>query len=119
MSDTIELVGIRAFGRHGVLPAERRDGQEFVVDAVLSVDTRAAAASDRLDDTVDYGSLVAAIAADVERDPVDLIETLAQRIADTCLARAGVEAVTVRVHKPGAPIAVPFSDVVVSITRSR
>ena len=77
--------GIECFGHHGVFDFERRDGQIFVVDLVLGLDTRPAAASDDLRDTVDYGSLVAAVKAAVETDPVDLIETLAQRIADVCL----------------------------------
>jgi dihydroneopterin aldolase len=55
----------------------------------------------------------------VENDPVDLIETLAQRIADTCLQHAGVEDVEVTVHKPHAPIQAAFDDVSLTINRSR
>ena len=98
---------------------ERRDGQEFVVDVVLHVDTRAAASADDLARTVDYGSLAQDIHDAVARDPVDLIETLAARIAALCLAREGVRTVEVTVHKPQAPVPVAFSDVSVSIVRSR
>ena len=118
MTDRIELVGLRARGFHGVLEHERRDGQEFVVDVSLDVDTSSAAATDDLGETVDYGVLAQSIAAVVAGDPVDLIETLAQRIADVCLVDRRVRAVDVAVHKPSAPVTVPVEDVVVRIHRS-
>lgn len=117
--DELSVLGIECFAHHGVFEAERRDGQRFVVDLVLGVDTTPAAASDDLRDTVDYGSLVAAVKSAVETDPVDLIETLAQRIADVCLLEARVEWTTVTVHKPEAPIDATFADVVLTITRKR
>ncbi|MFN8125245.1 MAG: dihydroneopterin aldolase [Candidatus Nanopelagicales bacterium] len=117
MTDRILLRGLRARGFHGVLPEERRDGQEFIVDVELSSDTRAAAASDDLADTVDYAAVAAAVLEVVTGDPVDLIETLAQRIADTCLTFVGVDAVEVTVHKPEAPVGVPFTDVELRIRR--
>jgi dihydroneopterin aldolase len=117
--DRIELVGLRAKGFHGVLDFEREQGQEFVVDVVLHVDTRAAAAADDLAETVDYGAVAVAVSDVVTGDPVDLIETLAARVADACLAAARVDAVDVAVHKPQAPIPVPFADVVVRVHRRR
>ena len=117
MTDRIELLGLRARGFHGVLEHERRDGQDFVVDVGLDVDIAAAAASDDLAQTVDYGTLAESIAAVVSGDPVDLIETLAQRIADVCLRDARVRAVDVAVHKPSAPVTVPVEDVIVRIRR--
>jgi dihydroneopterin aldolase len=119
MTDRVTLRGLRGHGRHGVLAQERQTGQPFVVDVVLGLDTRPAAASDALADTVDYGVLATTVVGIVEGDPVDLIETLAQRIADACLAHAYVEEVEVTVHKPEAPIPVPFEDVAVTIVRSR
>lgn len=119
VSDQIALRGLRAFGYHGVLPEERREGQRFVIDAVLSVDTRAAAASDDLADTVDYGGLAKQLRAAVESDPVDLIETLAQRLADLCLASERVLAVEITVHKPEAPTGVDIDDVTITINRDR
>jgi 7,8-dihydroneopterin aldolase/epimerase/oxygenase len=83
------------------------------------VDTSAAAATDDLHDTVDYGSLVTSVKAAVETDPVDLIETLAQRIADVCLLDNRVEWCKVTVHKPDAPIDATYSDVALTITRKR
>ena len=118
-SDRLAVVGIEAFGHHGVLDFERRDGQVFRVDLALGVDTRAAARSDDLQDTVDYGNLVAAVKKAIEHDPVDLIETLAERIADVCLTDTRVEWAEVTVHKPDAPIEATFSDVALTIHRSR
>jgi len=118
-SDRIELRGLRIRGYHGVFEHERVDGQDFFVDVALDVDTAAAARSDDLADTVDYGGLAQRIAEVVAGEPVNLIETLAQRIASTCLADPRVEAVEVRVHKPTAPIPLPFDDVVVTIHRTR
>ncbi len=111
--------GLAIHGHHGVFEHERRDGQEFVIDLVLGVDTRVAARSDDLQDTVDYGTLVDEVRTAVADDPVDLIETLAQRIADVCLRNALVDTVEVTVHKPHAPIQATFEDVALTINRSR
>ncbi|GAA2982442.1 dihydroneopterin aldolase [Microbacterium terrae] len=119
MTDEITLSGLRVFGRHGVYPDERRDGQDFVVDVTLHVDTRPAATSDDVADTVHYGELAEKLAAVVAGDPVDLLETLAQRLADVVLADGRVERTRVTVHKPHAPIPLAFGDVSVSIERSR
>jgi len=102
-----------------VFAHEREDGQIFVIDLALGLDTAAAAAGDDLERTVHYGVLAEQVAAVVAGEPVNLIETLAQRIADTCLGHDVVEEVEVTVHKPDAPITVPFDDVTVTITRRR
>ncbi len=117
--DRLAVRGLAVHGHHGVFDFERRDGQEFVVDLVLGMDTSAAAESDDLHDTVDYGTLVDEVRSAVASDPVDLIETLAQRIADVCLLHARVDAVEVTVHKPHAPIQATFEDVALTINRSR
>ena len=119
MSDQLAVRGIDIYAHHGVFDFERRDGQVFVIDLVLGLDTRPAAATDDLAETVDYGTLVGEVRTAVENDPVDLIETLAQRIADVCLAPEQVEWVEVTVHKPNAPITTTFSDVALTIRRSR
>jgi dihydroneopterin aldolase/2-amino-4-hydroxy-6-hydroxymethyldihydropteridine diphosphokinase len=116
-SDRILLTGLRARGRHGVYPEERERGQEFVVDVELVVPLAVAAATDDVAATVSYGQLGRAIVAAVERDPVDLIETVAERIARLALEDPRVERVVVTVHKPEAPIRVPFGDVAVRIER--
>lgn len=115
--DVIALTGLRVFGRHGVLPEERRDGQDFVVDVELSVDTRPAAASDDLADTVDYARLADRLATVVAGEPVDLIETLASRLAEVCLEDDRVISVRLTVRKPGAPIPHAFADVAVTVVR--
>jgi 7,8-dihydroneopterin aldolase/epimerase/oxygenase len=102
-----------------VLDFERRDGQEFVVDVALGLETGPAARSDDLSDTVDYGELAKRLHAAVESYPVDLIETLAARLADVCLSYPQVEEAEVTIHKPDAPIEVAFDDVTLTIQRSR
>jgi 7,8-dihydroneopterin aldolase/epimerase/oxygenase len=119
-TDRISLLGLRAFGRHGVLDDERRDGQEFVVDAVLWVDTRPAAAADDLSLTVDYAAVASRLAAVVSGEPVALIERLADRLATACLAAGqAVREVEITVHKPHAPLSESLRDVTVTIRRSR
>ncbi|WP_245646356.1 dihydroneopterin aldolase [Nocardiopsis trehalosi] len=117
--DRIAVRGLRARGRHGVLPEERRDGQDFVVDVVLGVDVRGAARDDDLAQTVHYGELSDRLVAVVGGEPVDLIETLAERLAAVCLAEPRVAEAEVTVHKPQAPIAHPFTDVAVTVVRRR
>ena len=117
--DRIRLAGVRGRGFHGVFEHERREGQEFVVDVELAVDLGAAGASDDLADTVNYGEIGAAALARIEGEPHDLIERLAELVAQDALAHPGVDEVTVTVHKPQAPIAHEFADVAVTITRPR
>ncbi|MGH3498282.1 MAG: dihydroneopterin aldolase [Nocardioidaceae bacterium] len=117
--DRIALTGLQVRAHHGVFARERREGQPFVVDVVLRLDTGPAADGDDLSRTVDYGEVAQRVHDVVASDPVDLIETVAARVADTCLEFEGVASVLVTVHKPEAPIAVTFSDVAVTIERSR
>ena len=118
-NDRITLNGLRGRGLHGVYPRERVEGQTFVVDAVLEVDTRGAAEGDDLGRTADYGAIAEKLVAVIEGEPVNLIETLAARLAGMCLADPAVLAVEITVHKPDAPISVPFEDVSVTIRRQR
>jgi len=115
--DRITLTGLRVLGYHGVYEFERREGQEFVVDATLDVDLSRAAASDDVADTIHYGELASQLAAVIAGEPVNLIETLAARLLDVCLADKRVTAATVTVHKPQAPIAHAFNDVSVTLHR--
>lgn len=117
--DQITLTGLRASAFHGVFEEERRVGQVFIIDVVAHVDLAAAGASDELGLTVNYGELAEEVVAAVESDPVDLIETVAERIASVVLLHRPVQLVTVTLHKPSAPITVPFDDVSVTITRGR
>lgn len=119
MSGSISLTGLRAWGRHGVFDGERAGGQEFVVDAVLELDISAAAATDDVADTVDYGTLADGLIAVVTGAPVRLIETLATRLAECCLTDGRVRAATVTVHKPQAPVGHGVADVAVTLRRER
>ncbi len=119
MTDVITLTGLRAHGKHGVYAFERAAGQDFVVDVVLEMDLSVAAASDDVADTVHYGELADALVEVVTGEPVDLIETLADRLAAVCLRDRRVDAATVTVHKPQAPIAHAFADVAVTLRRER
>ena len=119
MPDRITLRGLRAVGHHGVFDFERRQGQVFVVDAVLHVDAAPAAVSDDVEDTVHYGELADRLVEVVTGEPVDLIETLAERLARVCLGQTLVERVELTVHKPSAPIEHEFEDVAVTVDRRR
>lgn len=119
VSDTISLRGLRVRGHHGVFDFERRDGQDFVVDVELELDLGKAAATDDVADTVHYGELAGRLVEVVAGEPVNLIETLADRLAAVCLADGRVTAATVTVHKPQAPIPHAFADVAVTIRRPR
>ena len=119
MSDRIALRGLQVRGHHGVFDHERRDGQDFVLDLVLDVDLAKAGASDDLADTVDYGALAEGAAAVVAGPPRRLIEAVAAEVAQRVLDDKRVAAVEVTLHKPQAPITVPFDDVAVVVRRSR
>src|ERR1017187_9961601 len=119
MTDRIVLQGISARGCHGVLDVEKTDGQEFVVDVTLEVDLRRAGRSDLLAHTVNYAEVGADIMALITGPSLDLIETLAEQIAAAALRRPLVQAVEVTVHKPQAPLGVPFEDVQVVVERQR
>jgi dihydroneopterin aldolase len=115
----IELRGLRARGYHGVYPTEREQGQDFLVDVTLELDLGKAAASDDVADTVHYGELAERLVAVLTGEPVNLIETLAERLLVVCLADRRVDAATVTVHKPQAPIPHEFADVSVTLHRTR
>ena len=117
MSDRITLTGIRATGYHGVYEHERREGQVFTADVALELSLAAAAQSDDVADTVHYGELAERVAAIVAGEPVNLLETLAVRIADAVLEDERVRIVEVTVHKPQAPIPLTFGDVSITVQR--
>lgn len=119
MHDSIQITGVKAFGYHGVLEYERRDGQEFVVDLdITTPKVGQSAVNDDIDATLDYREVLERTHAHIIGPPVQLIETLAERIASSILD-AGASAVRVTVHKPHAPLAVQVNDVAVSISRRR
>lgn len=117
--DVITLTGLRAMGYHGVMQHERVEGQLFIIDVALHLSLAEAAATDDLTRTVDYGEVATRVVKAVETDPVDLIETVAERVAQIALSYPAVVETTVTVHKPSAPLTVPFGDVAVTIRRGR
>ena len=117
--DRINLVGIDGWGYHGVLPEERENGQRFVVDVSLGLDLAPAANTDDLNLTVHYGDLSDGVHRVISNEPMKLIESVAQRVMDLCLAYESVQWASVTVHKPMAPIQVPFTDVSVTIERRK
>jgi dihydroneopterin aldolase len=117
--DTLALTGLEVFAHHGVFDFERRDGQTFLLDLTVWLDTQGAASGDDLAQTLHYGELAVEVAEAAAAEPVDLIETLAERIASLVLAHPVAQRVRVTVHKPDAPIPVPFGDVSITIVRPR
>ena len=113
MSDTVRIEGVRGHGAHGVLPEEKRRAQPFVVDVEMEVEP----AADSIECTVSYADVAADALAVVGGESADLVETLAARIAERVLARGALR-VAVTVHKPEAPVGVPFSDVSVTVRRN-
>ena len=118
MSDSIKIKGITAVGFHGVFTEERAKGQKFVVDVKLSLELKGIA--DDLTKTVNYADVANLVARHITGEPVNLIETLAESIADEILKDYPlVKKVQVKVHKPEAPINVEFKDVIVKIEKER
>ena len=118
MSDQISILGIKAIGYHGVLPHEAVEGQEFIVDLLITLDLQAASRSDDLADTVNYAELAQIVHENIVGERVQLIERLAGRIADEIkVAYQQITAVSVTVHKPHAPVTLDFNDISVIISR--
>ena len=116
-NDFIGLRGLKAVGRHGIAPGERDRPQPFEIDLNLYVDMSAAAKSDNIEDTVDYGPICEEVVAVVQNESFDLIEFLAERITQVALAHERVEKVTVSLRKLRPPVATQLDCVGVTITR--
>jgi FolB domain-containing protein len=119
VSDSISITGLRLTGYHGVFEHEKIDGQVFIVDLTIELNTQHAGQSDDLADTLDYSVVVDEVAARVTGQSVDLIETLAEDISRIVLGHPQPQAVTVTVHKPDAPVGHPVSDIAVTIRREK
>jgi dihydroneopterin aldolase len=118
VSDQIRVSGIKAFGYHGVLPHEATEGQDFIVDLLITLDLRAASLSDNLHETINYADLAQIAHDNIVGERVQLIERLAGRIAEEISATySQITSVSVTVHKPYAPVTVDFEDISVTITR--
>lgn len=104
---------------HGCLPEEKERPQPFELDLDLAFDMRPAAASDALEDTVDYGRLVDKVNTIVAEEHFSLLETLAERVAEAVLSDARVTSVTVAVRKLRPPVAADLATAGVRLTRTR
>ena len=117
--DHIDVIGIKAHGFHGVFEEEKLKGQEFIVDVRLYLSLRTASQSDNVQDTVNYAEVAGLVEAEIKGPSLNLIESLAERIATKCLEYELVDAVRVKVHKPLAPVTTRFSDIAVCIYRDK
>jgi dihydroneopterin aldolase len=115
----IRLAGLEVFAYHGVLASEKERGQRFLIDVEVALDLTTAGATDRLEDTIDYGALARAVHERVATERWDLLERVAERVAELVLELPKVELVTVTVHKPEAPLPIGFEDVAVTVRRHR
>jgi len=120
MTHKIKIKGLRVFAHHGVFDFERQNGQDFYIDVTIWVSGKSRLTDD-LNHTVHYGDLAKLLVEAAKREPVDLIETLAQRLLDISLNFGGgsvsglVQKAKVTVHKPNAPIPYDFEDVAVTL----
>jgi dihydroneopterin aldolase len=117
--DRITIEGLEFYGYHGDLPEERVLGQRYRVDVVLMIDCRPVGASDRIEDTIDYGAVAKRIDEIGRGEPFHLIEALAERMASVLLQEFSPERVRIRVSKPLPPIPLTVDSVSVEIERSR
>jgi dihydroneopterin aldolase len=121
MTQKIEIRGLRIFGHHGVMEHERKNGQYFIVDAKIWIDSDRASATDDIANTVSYAELAQLISKNVGQNPVNLLETLSQRLADEVLFAASPWAtkVKVTVSKPDAPMDLFFDTVAVTASAKK
>ena len=115
--DRIELRGLRALGTHGALPEEQLRAQPFEVDVDVAIDLRKPGDTDALADTLDYGALAEAVERVITKERFQLLERLAERIAEEVRLDRRVESATVTVRKLRPPVAVDLSSAAVTITR--
>lgn len=115
--DEIAITGIRGFGYHGLFEDEKKNGQEFIVDIRMEKELSLAGSTDRIDATIDYGKVAVRVKELIESDSFNLIERLAEVIADQIKSEFSVTSIEVTVHKPHAPVEIEFDDISVTIKR--
>jgi 7,8-dihydroneopterin aldolase/epimerase/oxygenase len=117
--DVIQLTGIRCYGYTGYLAEERFLGQWFEVDLRIGVDLAPAGQSDRIEDTLDYRGVIAAVKELISTAKFDLVEKLAETIVSTVLAFDLVKQVELKLHKPAAPIPDFGGKITIELTRHK
>ena len=119
MTDSIRITGLELFGHHGVFDFEKHDGQRFLIDLTVWLETDRASHYDDLTHTLDYSELVNKVAEVVQGKAVDLIETLASRVLDVVWGFDQAMSAEVTIHKPDAPVEFPVADISVTMRRER
>jgi len=118
--ERIHITGLELYAFHGVNHDEREHGQVFLLDIILEADLSRACTSDNLEDTVNYARVIKTAAAAFTREPCNLIERAAEITARAVLEGfPPIEALTLRVRKPDAPVKMPFEDIAIEIYRRR
>jgi 7,8-dihydroneopterin aldolase/epimerase/oxygenase len=117
--DVIQLTGIRCYGYTGYLPAEQVLGQWFEVDLRIWLDLGTAGQSDRIEDTLDYRSIITAVKEIIATAKFALVEKLADTIISAVLAHDRVQQVELKLHKPGAPIPDFGGRITIELTRKK
>jgi 7,8-dihydroneopterin aldolase/epimerase/oxygenase len=112
---TIEISGLSLYTRHGVSDAEREIGQRLVFDVVFELDECDATVTDRVEDTIDYGSVCEQIALAAQERSYRTLERLCTAVADRLMDRFGAESVRVKAAKPEPPIPLPVDEVSVEV----
>lgn len=115
--DKIIIDNLEIFAYHGVFPEETKLGQKFLVSLILYLDTRKAGISDDLAHSVNYGEVSHFAAKCLTERTFRLIEAAAEHLAEQLLCTYSIEAVTVTLKKPWAPIGLPLESVGVEVTR--
>jgi len=118
--ERIHIAGLEVYAYHGCNEGERRDGQVFLLDITMEADLARACQSDGLEDTVNYSQVIRCATAAFTREACNLIERAAEVTAQAILEQFPViENITLRAHKPDAPVQYPAADIYVEIQRGR
>jgi dihydroneopterin aldolase len=118
MSDYLEIHGISGFGYHGLFEQERANGQRFKVDLKIELKNKKVGKSDAIADAVDYAEIIKEVYAIIVGEPVNLIERVAELIAERLLNQFKIKSVEVLVHKSNAPVGYPIDDIAIRVKRS-
>lgn len=120
MSDSVFINGLVLHAYHGVMPHEGKVGQSFILDLVLDIDLAAAAKSDKLADTVSYDAVTNVVSRTFTGKRYRLVEAAAGVVADAVLQNfPPIRSIRITVRKPHAPVAAVFTDVGVTLVRTR
>jgi len=117
--DKIKITGIKTFGFHGVFENEKKTGQEFLVDIEYKYETKDAIENDEINLAIDYGAVISQVKSMVETGSKNLIETVAEEIAQQLLRNFKINWVKVVLHKPHAPVEISFKDISIVVERSK